>query len=358
MTDSASPAVAVILGFVVTVVFMAVLRPIAKALRLVDKPGGRKTHVGDIPIVGGIAMFAGVFAAFTVLPHTAFPWPSILAASSILMVVGVVDDRFHIPAAVRLLAQIAVVLLMVYGAGLPLTSIGDPFGTGEIAMGGFTLLFTMLVTLSMINAYNLVDGVDGLAASLALLALLAIAAVAGYGHPITNVSLVIAASIVGFLVFNFPLPWTSDVRMFMGDAGSTLLGFTIVWVTLSVSQGADRLISPVHCLWFAAIPIYDIFTCFARRILKGKSPFTPGRDHFHHTLRRGGFGPRRTLGVLVVFQAGYVIVGIAGHEAAVSDAVMFALWAVLGVSQLFVIRLIARHYRAYQRRRRARASTV
>lgn len=358
MTDTASPAAAVILGFVITVVFMSLLRPIAKAVGLVDKPGGRKTHVGEIPIVGGMAIFVGMFAAFTVLPGNALPWPSILAASAILLAVGVVDDRYHIPAAVRLSAQIAVVLLMVYGADLSLASIGDPFGTGEIRMGGFTLLFTTLVTLSMINAYNLIDGVDGLAGSLALLALLAIAAVAGYGHPITSISLVIAACIVGFLVFNFPLPLTSEVRMFMGDAGSTLLGFTIVWVTLSVSQGADRLISPVDCLWFAAIPIYDIFTCFTRRMLKGKSPFTPGRDHFHHTLRRGGFGPRRTLGVLVVLQAGYVLVGIAGHEAALPDVVMFSLWAVCGVSQLFIIRLIARHHRAYRRRRRARASTV
>ena len=140
----------------------------------------------------------------------------------------------------------------------------------------------------------------------------------------------------------------------MGDAGSTLLGFTIVWVTLGVSSGPERLISPVHCLWFASIPIYDLFTCFARRMLNGKSPFTPGRDHFHHTLKRGGFGVRRTLGILVGLQAGYAIVGIIGHENGISDVVMFSAWSVLGLSQRHIIKLIARHHRAYQQRRKRR----
>lgn len=357
MTDTASPAAAILVAFVVTVVILTALRPIAKALGLVDRPGGRKTHIGDVPIVGGIAMFAGMFAAFTLLPSDTFSWPSILAATAILVIVGVADDRFHIPPAVRILAQIAVVLLMVYGAGLSLASIGDPFGTGEIAMGKFTLVFTMLVTLAMINAYNLVDGVDGLAGSFALLALLAVAAVAGYGHPMSDVSLVISAAVVGFLVFNFPTPWNRLARTFMGDAGSTMLGFTIVWVTLGVSQGSDRLISPVHCLWFASLPIYDLFTCFVRRMLKRKSPFAPGRDHFHHTLHRGGFRVRRTLGILVILQAGYAIFGIVGYEAGIADSVMFAAWSVLGLSQYFIIRQIARHHRAYLLRRRASAST-
>jgi UDP-GlcNAc:undecaprenyl-phosphate GlcNAc-1-phosphate transferase len=105
------------------------------------------------------------------------------------------------------------------------------------------------------------------------------------------------------------------------------------------------------------VPIYDLFTCFVRRILKKKSPFTPGRDHFHHTLRRGGLGVRQTLGILVVLQAGYAIVGVVAHEAGISDVVMFSLWSVCGLSQRFIIKLIARHHRAYQLRRRTPAST-
>jgi len=201
------------------------------------------------------------------------------------------------------------------------------------------------VTVTVINAYNLIDGADGLAGSLAIIAMLAVAAVAGIGNTFSALALIVAAAAAGFLIFNFPIAWNSRVRSFMGDGGSTLLGFTIVWVTLGVCQGAESLISPVHCLWFAALPIFDLLTCFVQRIRKGKSPFSPGRDHAHHILRRGGFHTRRKLGILTGIQTIYAMVGITGHFMGVPDYVMFAAWSVVGVSQGFVIRRIAGMHR-------------
>jgi UDP-GlcNAc:undecaprenyl-phosphate GlcNAc-1-phosphate transferase len=122
-----------------------------------------------------------------------------------------------------------------------------------------------------------------------------------------------------------------------------VLGFSIVWVTLGVCQGNGASISPVHCLWFAALPIFDLLTCFVRRIRKGKSPFTPGRDHVHHILLRGGFRTRKKLAVLTAIQAIYAIIGLAGHFAGIPDYAMFAGWSVCGVLQGWVIgRLAAR----------------
>jgi UDP-GlcNAc:undecaprenyl-phosphate GlcNAc-1-phosphate transferase len=351
LTETSSWA-AILVAFIVTTVFMTAFRPVAKAIGLVDKPGGRKRHAGEIPIIGGLAMFAGVFSALTLFHTENYPLSPLLVASAILVFIGATDDRFHIPPPPRLVAQIGAVLLMVYGTGLSLSNIGDPLGMGEILMGRFTLIFTVLVALSMINAYNLVDGVDGLAGSLSLVALGSVAVIAGPGHPAMFVALVFVGAIVGFLLFNFPTSWNRRVRSFMGDAGSTLLGFSIVWVTLGVSQGPERLVSPVHCLWFASIPIFDFFTCFVRRVSKGKSPFMPGRDHFHHTLMRGGFGVRGTLGVLTGLQLVYAIIGLVGHFAGVSDKAMFTMWAVLGLSQRFIIRLVSRQSRAYRLRNR------
>jgi len=286
-------------------------------------------------------------AGLLLVDSPSYPLLPLFVAAALILVVGVLDDRLMLPASVRLSAQTAAVLIMVYGAQLALTDIGDPFGSGEIVMGRLTMAFTLLVTLTMINAYNLVDGVDGLAGSLALVAVLAVAAVAGIDHPGAAMALTASAAIIGFLIFNFPTLWNRKTRTFMGDAGSTLLGFTIVWITLGVSQGSERIISPVLCLWFASIPIYDLFTCFVRRMLRGKSPFTPGRDHFHHTLHRGGFGVRQTLGILTGLQAIYAILGLIAHFAQVPDVVMFTGWSFLGFSQRFVIALIARHRRAY-----------
>ena len=241
---------ALVVTFTVTVAFMMALRPLAKNIGLVDKPGGRKSHKGYVPIIGGVAMYFGIITGLALLTVDGFTHSFLPLSAGLLVVIGLLDDRYDVKTSFRFVAQLSAVILMVFGAGLSLSSIGDHFGTGEISMGRFTLIFTMLVTLSMINAYNLIDGADGLAGSLALLALLSIAAVAGYGHPVTSVSLVLCGAIAGFLIFNFPSPWNRWARTFMGDAGSTLLGFSIVWVTLGISQGSDRLISPVHCLWF------------------------------------------------------------------------------------------------------------
>jgi UDP-GlcNAc:undecaprenyl-phosphate GlcNAc-1-phosphate transferase len=336
---------AVTVAFLVSAVFLVALRPVAIALNLVDKPGGRKLHEGDVPIIGGVAMFAGMFAGLLMLKFPTYFLLPIFVASTLILVIGVVDDRFHLPTSARMSAQVAATLIMVYGANSFLESIGAPFGTGEVYMGRFWLIFTMLVTLSMINAYNLIDGVDGLAGSLALIALLSIAAAAGIHHAGAVAAVVVSAAIVGFLIFNFPTIWNRKERTFMGDAGSTLLGFTIVWVALGVSQGEERVISPVYCLWFASIPIYDLFTCFVRRMLKAKSPFSPGRDHFHHKLMRGGFGVRQTLGILTGLQALYATAGLAAYFAGFPDVAMFTAWSVLGLSQHFVIMTIAKYHR-------------
>ena len=344
-------------SFIVAAIFMLALRPVALGIGLVDAPGGRKLHSGNIPITGGIAMFLGIFAGASILPLPGNLLVSLIIASVVLVTVGVVDDRFHIPPVVRLLSQIVAVLLMFFGAGLSLADIGDPFGMGTISMGRFSLAITMLVFVTMINAYNFVDGADGLAGSLSLIGLLAVSVVCGLFHPIGSLALTVSAAIVGFLLFNFPTVYNRRVRAFMGDAGSTFLGFTLAWITLSVSQGPDRVISPVHCLWFAAIPIFDFFTCFVRRLLKRKSPFTAGRDHFHHILMRGGFGVRMTLGILTGLQVLYALVGIAGTFARVPDVVMFATWSTVGLTQILVIRAISKYHRFLQRRSRQAAAT-
>ncbi len=340
-----------LVAFTTSVAFMVALRPIAFKIGLLDMPGGRKRHEGYIPIIGGLAMFAGIFAGLLLLPISAKFVHSIFAASLILVVTGACDDRFGLSASARIISQIVAVLLMVYGADLRLADIGDPFGTGIVSMGPFTLVFTLLVTLTMINAYNLVDGADGLAGSLTLIALLAVALVSGAHHPSAAEALTVSAAVIGFLLFNYPTRRNRRMRSFMGDAGSTMLGFMVVWITLGVSQGEARVISPVHCLWFASIPIYDCLTCFVRRAMKGRSPFSPGRDHFHHVLFRGGFSVRSTLAILTGLQLMYALIGIAGHFAGVADVLMFAAWSLLFFTQRAIIRQLGRLHRCYKFRK-------
>ena len=350
------PAMTVV--FAITAVFMYALRPLASSIGLIVHPSGRRSQASDVPVIGGVAMFVGVFAGLTLIHGPNAGHFALFVACLALVAISSLDDCFSLPASVRVATQVTAVVIMVYGGGLQLNDIGNPFGTGIISMGGFTLIATVIVAVTTINAYNLVDGVDGLAGSLALIGLSAVVLIGGIGASSTHVALMLAVAIVGFLMFNFPINGKRPLRTFMGDAGSTFLGFAIVWVALSISQESERLVSPVYCLWFAAIPIFDCLTCFVRRSLARKSPLTSARDHFHDALFRGGMGARQVVTVLVGLQLLYTAAAVAAHYSAIPDVAMFATWSVLGLTQRRVIKKVAELYkhRSSQRKHRALAT--
>jgi len=333
------------IALTVTVAFMFALRPVAKSIKLVDLPGGRKAHDGEVPVMGGIAMFIGVIAGLTIVEADGLHLPSLLTAALVLITIGALDDRYGLPPAVRVAAQIGAVLMMVYGADVLIESLGNPLGVGEIRLGPLSLAVTVLVSLTVINAYNLIDGVDGLAGSLAMTALMSIVAAGGLTMPSTAVALTVVASIAGFLLFNFPAEWNKTARTFMGDAGSTFLGFAVIWTGLAVSQGETASIAPVYCLWFASIPIFDLVTCVTRRLVTGKSPIQPGRDHFHHVLKRGGMGVRSVLGVMTFFQAAHASIALVALYYGVSEIAMMAAWLLLLVTQRSIFKVVARYSR-------------
>ena len=339
---------AALVAFAVTVALVVALRPVAVTLDLVDKPGGRKRHSGEIPIIGGIAMFIGFLTGLVVLGIANQFIAGIIASLSLLIIVGVIDDATGVPPFVRVLIQVITICTTVFSAHLMIYGLGDPFGVGEIGLGPFALACTLVVGLTVVNAYNLVDGADGLAGVLALIAFAAVALIGGPGSELGMLSLVLGGAVVGYLVFNFPLQVNRRIRTFMGDAGSTLIGFMVFWMVLGISQGESRLISPVAGLWLASIPVYDLLTCFVRRLLRKKSPFTPGRDHFHHTLRRGGLNGLQKLAVLGGLQLVYAFVGVGASIIGVPDYAIFTLWSILGLTQFAVIKAIASRHRLHR----------
>lgn len=346
--------VPIIISFVATVLFMIAFRPLTIAVGLVDRPGGRKSHSGVVPIVGGLAMFLAIGLVVSMSTASLSEIILLPIACGLLVLIGVVDDRFELPPATRFLAQVLAVLIMVYGGGLIMRDIGDPLWIGVISLGSFALFLTILMALTVINAINMIDGVDGLAGSIVFIALLGIATVSGSGA-VFGFALISAASAFGYLSFNLPLRVNSKMRSFMGDAGSTMLGLIVVWLTISICQGSDRLISPVVGLWFVALPIFDLFTCFVRRCVRRRSPLIGGHDHIHHTLRRSGMSDREILVVLVAISFMYASIGVIGHFMMVSESMLFTLWSITGVSQHIVVKRIC----TLRRARRGRiASTV
>jgi UDP-GlcNAc:undecaprenyl-phosphate GlcNAc-1-phosphate transferase len=214
-----------------------------------------------------------------------------------------------------------------------------------LGLGFLAIPVSVLVTLSVVNAFNFVDGIDGLAASMALIALSAGALAAGLKAPTLTVAVLACGAILGFLAFNFPTFRNRRLRTFMGDAGSTLLGFIVVWFTLSICQGETRSVSPVAALWFALMPLSDFFSCFVRRVAKGKMPLTAGREHYHYMLMRAGLSGRQVLAVLVGFAVVYASVGLIGAIHKAPDWALFAPWITLLGLQHFIIRGVAARVR-------------
>lgn len=321
-----------------TVVLMFALRPVARSVGLVDKPGGRKTHEGHVPVVGGLAMLAGVMVGLLSDHQSSIEQGYLIASLLTLVLVGAVDDRYDLPAAVRFLAQILATLLMIYGANRYVGHIGHAFFGGVVELGVFSVPFTLLIVLTAINAFNMFDGSDGVAGAQALIGLvfLSLAALLSGSTVEMAIALSLMGSVLGFLLFNWPSKRTKNMRAFMGDAGSTMLGFTLAWLSVGLSQGDEAVISPVVTLWIFALPIYDLFSSMIRRILQGKSPFHADSEHLHHLLKRLGLNSRRVAQFVLLISALFAAVGFGGHFWGVPDGLLFLLWLLLGVAYFVV----------------------
>jgi UDP-GlcNAc:undecaprenyl-phosphate GlcNAc-1-phosphate transferase len=349
--------------FFATLLAMTALRPVAVAVELVDKPGGRKTHHGEIPVVGGLAMFVGCIFGVGLLPPSQFISAALLSAAGLVVLVGLLDDRFEISPIARLTAHmVAALLVLSTSTDLSIVTLGRPFGNSLVEfseLGGAA--FTCVAIVGAINAFNMLDGMDGLAGTMAFNALVALTCLTSLtgDQMIGGVSIVLCGAVAAFLIFNIPAKFNRRFRCFMGDAGSTLLGFVLACVCISASQGVGPKLSPTTTLWIVAIPLYELLWTTMRRILKGRSPFQPDRAHFHHKLLDAGFGVRGAFFVLICIGVALSLAAIAIHYFEVPDAFSFALWLLSGLGMVVLMhnaRIL--WYIVPERLRRLRASDV
>ena len=168
----------------------------------------------------------------------------------------------------------------------------------------FTLLLglasTVFATIGVINALNMCDGLDGLSGTLAIISitgLLIVSSVNG-GPADTLLLAVLAAAILGFLLFNLRVLGRNRAAVFMGDAGSMFLGYALTWFAISLSQGEQRAMVPAAALWFLMLPLFDTVSMMLRRIARGRSPFSADREHIHHVFLMAGFTVNETVTVM------------------------------------------------------------
>jgi len=223
-------------------------------------------------------------------------------------------------------------LVLSTSTDLSIASLGSPFGYRTEFSEFESSAFTGVAIMGAINAFNMLDGMDGLAGTMAFNALIALMLLGGMtgDSAVSSVSMVLCGAIAAFLIFNIPARYNRRVRCFMGDAGSTLLGFLLACLCISISQGASSRISPTTTLWVVSIPLYELLWTTFRRTLKGRSPFKPDRAHFHHKLLDAGFGVRGAFLVLICVGVLLSAIGIAIHYLEIADSVSFGLWLLSG----------------------------
>lgn len=310
------------------------LRPLARRIGLVDRPNKRKRHRGRVPLIGGLCFFLGTIAGLFYLGNLDPFIVSLLACGAILLLFGLIDDMYDLSPRARLLIQASTVALMMAATGVYIDSAGDLFGGGEIRLSLLGIPLTIVAVVGLVNAFNMLDGIDGLAGSLAMVSIVALLAFSSGGWPVPSVLLmlqILAIALVPYLMVN--LGWPDGRRIFMGDAGSTLIGFVLAWSLIDLSQ-RDGVLAPVDVLWCVALPVMDTLAVMYQRMRRGLSPFRADRRHLHHLLRDAGFSPRKTLAMIVA--AGALLAGLGYALRNVPD--VLSLMAFLGVLSIYVFR--------------------
>ncbi len=314
--------------FLFSLAFLFVARKAAKPIGLVDKPNYRKRHQGLIPLVGGISVYAGICFAFLITDQTIAHSKLYLTCAGVLVFVGALDDRFDISVKIRATIQALVGIAMMVFAGLYLRSLGYVFGGWEMQSGPFGYLVTLFAVWAAINAFNMVDGIDGLLGGLSCVSFgaMGILLYQGGHSELAFWRFAMLAAIVPYILLNLGI-LGRRYKVFMGDAGSTLIGFTAIWLLVQSSQGPNHPIKPVTALWIIAIPLMDMIAIMYRRLRKGMSPFSPDRQHIHHLIMRAGFTPRQAFVLITLAAALLAAVGVIGERLTfIPEWVMLALF--------------------------------
>lgn len=281
----------------ITFVAVLILKPISRPLQLIDYPKGRKDHTHPTPVIGGLAIAAGIFITTWSLLPTSNNLAAYTLSAALLVITGQLDDKYDLPWQLRILIQVTAALIASLWGNTTIENLGPLFGTQSISLGVWSIPFTVLITVGLINAINMVDGIDGFAGSLSAVALCLIAATAFYNnaHQVAIFSIVAIGAIGTFLFFNIRFPWRPRARIFLGNGGSALLGFTLAWASIHLLQTTPSSVSPSLCLWFVPVPIIDCVTLILRRLKTGRSPFKADHNHLHHLMREAGASPNQTV---------------------------------------------------------------
>lgn len=316
MTSQEIWTVLLALGLAAAVSFAST--PLVKALSVkvgaVDVPkDGRRMHDHPIPRMGGLAIFFGFLTAMLLFVPLDGEKQGMLLGAVVIVVLGMLDDRFALPAKPKFLVQIGAALIAVLSGNI-IDVLSNPniFSPNPVwELGWLAYPITVIWIVAITNSVNFIDGLDGLACGVSTIsaATMLVIALLVSEQEVAVMMAALAGACIGFLPYNF-----NPAKIFMGDTGSTFLGFIMATVSVNGMFKQYTIISFVVPFLMLGLPIFD--ECFAviRRLSRGQSPMAPDRGHVHHRLIDMGFSQKQAVGVL------YVISAILGLSAVVLTA--------------------------------------
>ncbi len=290
-----SLAVAFLISFSTTPAVIA----LANKIKAIDVPKDeRRVHKKPIPLIGGLAIFYGFAISVLCFAVIDRPTMGIIIGSLIMVTIGVIDDMRDLNAKIKLIFQIVASLIVIY-FGIEVEYVANPlsnwFGPQYINLGLWSIPLTIVWIVGVTNAVNLIDGLDGLAVGVSSIASVALLSLTILSENL-NVAIIIAALAgagFGFLPYNF-----NPAKIFMGDTGSTFLGFVLACISIQGLMKMYALISFAVPVLILGLPIFDTVFAILRRIAKKKPIMSPDRGHLHHRLIDMGFSQRQTVTIL------------------------------------------------------------
>lgn len=307
-----------LLAALISYVLTPYIKTLAFKIGAIDKPDNRKVHKKIMPRLGGLAIYIAFMAG--VISSLELTWDivGILIGGTVIVIVGVLDDKYQLPAKVKLLGQIVAACILVL-FDIRIEWLNNPFG-GYFYLDTFiSVPLTIFWVISFTNVVNLIDGLDGLAAGVSAIASVTVILVAvqmGYFH-IAVMTAALAGGIIGFIRYNF-----NPATIFMGDTGSMFIGYMLAAVSVygAVKTAATiALIVPAIAL---GLPIMDTAFAIMRRYTNGRPIFQPDKGHLHHRLLAMGMNQKQA--VLLMYGISAVL-GIAAVLWAEVDGVYAAL---------------------------------
>jgi len=314
---------AFLISCIVTLSITPWIRKLAIRTGFMDIPDARKAHAHPTPFLGGVALFIGLTCSFVLFgdksPHALIIGFGALAT----LLLGLWDDKTHASARSKLIGQIAIASV-TYFSGLSISFVTDPFSGEIIHLGWLSFPVTLIWIVGIMNTLNLIDGMDGLASGVSAICafMMTLVAIALGQYPVALLSASILGVTLGFLRYNF-----TPAQIFLGDAGSLLLGYLLATVSIIGVLKSTLTLSMLLPLLMLAVPIFDTMDAILRRIKRGQPIYMADRDHIHHRLLRMGFNQKQVVLILyamtAVFGATALTLGWFNHIYAVVACIVF-----------------------------------